>query len=45
VERGERITIARHGRQVAMLVPAPGAPEHAAEEAIQGLLDFREGRR
>ncbi|HKK08623.1 MAG TPA: type II toxin-antitoxin system prevent-host-death family antitoxin [Gemmatimonadota bacterium] len=45
VERGERITITRHGREVAMLVPAPGAPERTAEEAIQALLDFREGLR
>lgn len=45
VERGERITITRHGREVAMLVPAAGAPAHTAGEAIEALLEFREGRR
>jgi prevent-host-death family protein len=44
VESGERITITRHGRPVAELVPVSGAPEMTVEEAIQGLLEFRKGR-
>ena len=41
VERGERITITRHGRPVAELRPPPGAPQMTVEEAIAGLRDFR----
>lgn len=41
VERGERITITRHGRPVAELVPAGDAPDLTIEEAIQGLRSFR----
>lgn len=35
VERGERFTITRHGKAIALLVPLderPEAPEHLAEE-------------
>ncbi|HEX9886324.1 MAG TPA: type II toxin-antitoxin system prevent-host-death family antitoxin [Longimicrobiales bacterium] len=42
VESGERITITRHGRPVADLVPTAGAPEMTVAEAIQGLCEFRQ---
>jgi prevent-host-death family protein len=45
VEKGERITITRHGRPVAQLVPPPGAPDRTVQEAIAGSLGFRRGRR
>ena len=45
VERGERILITRHGRAVAQLVPAPGAPERTVDEAIEGIRGLRSGRR
>ena len=45
VEKGERITITRHGRPVAQLVPPMGAPERTVDEAIEGILGFRRGRR
>ena len=45
VERGEHITITRHGRAVAQLVPPPGAPELTAAEAIAGLRAFRRDHR
>ena len=41
VERGERITITRHGRPVAELVPPDGAPQMTVDEAIAGLLEVR----
>jgi prevent-host-death family protein len=41
VERGERITITRHGRPVAELVPPTGAPDITVDEAIVGLRTFR----
>lgn len=41
VERGERITITRHGRVVAELRPPEGAPQMTVQEAIAGLRDFR----
>ena len=41
VERGERITITRHGRPVAELVPPVGAPQMTVDEAIAGLLEVR----
>lgn len=40
-ERGERITITRHGRPVAELVPVSGVPDVTAEEAIEELRSFR----
>jgi prevent-host-death family protein len=43
VERGERITITRHGRPVAELVPPTGTPEVTVDEAIVGLRSFRAG--
>jgi len=44
VERGERVTITRHGRPVAVLMPPPGLPGRTAEEAVAGLLELRRGR-
>ncbi|MCJ7628741.1 MAG: type II toxin-antitoxin system prevent-host-death family antitoxin [Longimicrobiales bacterium] len=41
---GERITITRHGRPIALLVPAPGAPERTVDEAIRELAEFGKGR-
>ncbi|MBI5948359.1 MAG: type II toxin-antitoxin system prevent-host-death family antitoxin [Chloroflexi bacterium] len=41
VERGETVTITRHGKPVARLVPI-GAPRRTANEAIEALLAFRE---
>jgi len=41
VERGERITITRHGKPVAELVPPVGAPQMTVDEAVEGLLEIR----
>lgn len=41
VEAGERITITRHGKPVARLVPMPGAPDRTVDEAAEGLLALR----
>lgn len=43
VERGERITLTRHGRPVAMLVPVED--KRAPEDVIRDLREFRRGRR
>lgn len=43
VERGERITITRHGRPVAELVPATRGASFTVEEAIAGIRSFRAG--
>lgn len=43
VERGERITLTRHGRPVAVLVPVGGG--RPVGELVQGLREFREGRK
>lgn len=45
VERGERVTITRHGRPVAILVPAPGAAERTVDDAVAGILALRKGKR
>jgi prevent-host-death family protein len=45
VEAGERITITRHGRDIAILGPAPGSPERTRDEALEAIRRFREGRR
>jgi len=45
VEKGERVTITRHGRPVAVLVPPPGIPGRTADEAVTELLGLRRGRR
>lgn len=43
VERGERITLTRHGREVAVLIPAGGGREPS--EVVEELREFRRGRR
>lgn len=45
VEAGERITITRHGRPVARLVPVTSQPSLSVDEAVEGLLELRKGRR
>lgn len=45
VERGERISITRHGRVVAVLTPPPGRPDRTVDEAVAGILALRRGRR
>ena len=46
VERGEEITITRHGRAVARLVPVKAAPEPAPlTDTVARLKAFRRGRR
>ena len=45
VERGESFAITKHGRPVALLVPAsPGRAGMTVGEAIEGLRRFRAGR-
>ena len=41
VEAGERITIIRHGKDVAVLSPPPGGRDRTVDEAVRGLLEFR----
>ena len=43
VERGERITLTRHGRPVAMLVPVE--EKRPPEEVVRELREFRQERR
>lgn len=43
VEGGERITLTRHGRPVAMLVPVE--EKRPPEEVVRELREFRRGRR
>lgn len=45
VERGERVTITRHGRPVAVLAPPPGVADRTAGETVDALLELRRGRR
>lgn len=45
VERGEEVTITRHGRPVAKLVPARPHEGSSLEEALDALKQFRRGRR
>jgi prevent-host-death family protein len=46
VERGEAITITRHGRAVARLVPVDAAPERTRlADTVARLKAFRRGRR
>jgi prevent-host-death family protein len=45
VQRGEEITITRHGRPVARLVPVAAAPERARlADTVARLKAFRRGR-
>ena len=45
VEAGESLTITRHGRPVARLVPIHETGGEAASRAVDRLLTFRCGRR
>ena len=44
VERGERITITRHGGPVADLVPVDPRPHGSVPETIAALMEFRRSR-
>ncbi len=44
VERGETITITRHGRPVARVVPVRGR-QRTVGEAIEAIREFRKGHR
>ncbi len=44
VERGETITITRHGRPVARLVPVEGG-RRSVDEVIAAIREFRKGNR
>lgn len=44
VEKGEWITITKHGRPVAVLRPASDREQRALPEVIAGLREFRRGR-
>jgi prevent-host-death family protein len=44
VERGERVTITRNGRPVAVLAPPPGRADRTAAEAVEALRELRRGR-
>ena len=45
VEKGERITITKHGHPVAELVPASDERRQRVGEAIAGLKEFSKGRK
>jgi prevent-host-death family protein len=45
VESGEHITIARHGRPVAVLVPVGDHPRKDPAAAVAALREFSSGRR
>jgi prevent-host-death family protein len=45
VEAGEHISITRYGRVVAVLSPPTGAADRTADEAVNGILELRKGRR
>ena len=45
VERGEEITITRHGRAVARLVPVGAASRDSLARTVARLKAFRRGRR
>ncbi len=44
VEEGERITITRHGRPVALLLPPPGSSDRTVSEVVQDIKELRRGR-
>ena len=44
VERGATVTITRHGRPVARLVPVGNAGSQSVEELVQEMRDARAGR-
>jgi len=43
VERGETVTITRHGRPIARLVPV-SPNKRTVEQAIEAMREFRKGR-
>lgn len=45
VEKGEHVSITRHGRVIAVLAPPPGANDRTVQEAIAGIKALRQGRR
>ena len=45
VERGEEITITRHGRAVARLVPVTAVSHDRLAQTVLRLKSFRRGRR
>jgi prevent-host-death family protein len=45
VDRGERITITKHGVAVAMLVGVSAQARHDPREMVAALREFRQGRR
>jgi prevent-host-death family protein len=45
VERGEEITITRHGRAVARLVPVAAISHDRLAQTVRRLKSFRRGRR
>ena len=45
VERGEEITITRHGKAVARLVPVGAVDRDRLEDTVARLKAFRRGRR
>ncbi len=45
VERGEHITIARHGTPVAVLIPIGEYPRRDPKAAVEALKEFAKGRR
>jgi prevent-host-death family protein len=44
VKRGEEITITKHGRAIARLVPIAGASAERRQAAIDRLKEFGKGR-
>ncbi|HEY1798996.1 MAG TPA: type II toxin-antitoxin system prevent-host-death family antitoxin [Stellaceae bacterium] len=44
VSRGEEITITKHGKAIARLVPMPGANLAKRQAAIDSLMTFGKGR-
>lgn len=45
VARGEKITITKHGVPVAMLVPVDTVSKSDRRAAIEGIKEFRKGRK
>ncbi|MGE5146399.1 MAG: type II toxin-antitoxin system Phd/YefM family antitoxin [Candidatus Eiseniibacteriota bacterium] len=45
VARGERITITRHGRPIALLVPPAGAGDIAVTAAVEAIRAFGRSHR
>ena len=45
VEKGERITITKHGRPVAVLVPPDTVPARDVDGLLERMREFRKGNR